>query len=135
MDRSFPRVLLVIVSSMAVLGCQGREQVQSGGRVVAVYRVGSLKAVLPEGVTVPAVTAAAQAAVRGQGYAVDSVTETADYGRVIARPPNSTDYPRLAIGISLNDDRRTVVELAYQPLGEEQICREVLDRLLQQLGL
>lgn len=136
MGRGLNVVLAVLAGAMASLGgCQGREQVQAGGRVVGVYKFGSLRAVLPETVTVPMATAAAQAAVREHGYTVESVTDTADRGRVVARSPKSTDFPRLVIGSGLTDDRRTMVELSYQPLGEEQVCREVLDRMLKQLGL
>ncbi|MFZ4574710.1 MAG: hypothetical protein ACOYN0_09955 [Phycisphaerales bacterium] len=131
------RLSLVLVGCLVGLwqgGCAAREQYQGQRGLVGTYRGGTLTAVLPPETRVPAVVAAAEAMFKDRGYAVAQSSSTEDAGRVIARPPRYSSYPRMFMAVDLVENG-TRVQFTYEPLGNEEVCRASLDALLKRLGM
>ncbi len=114
-------------------GCHSTQAVHGERGVVATYAPPTLWADLG-GLRVPAVVAASEMALRGQGYSVLKAECTEDAGRVVARSPRYDTYPTLVIAARVSS-AGTRIEIREQPFGDEGVSRAVLDRVLQRLGL
>lgn len=119
----------------ALAGCKTTVQQQGNRGVNASYSLMTLSSDLPGPTRVPAVIAAAEQVVRARGYTVDTSEATDESGRLVARPPRTTDaYPRLVVSAhSLAQGAH--VEINYQPMGDQELSRSVLDGILQKLGM
>jgi hypothetical protein len=131
------RMLVVgMVVGLSFLGaCSPQAKVQgSNGDTVATYHRMTLRANLPAESRVPAVMAAADQTLRARGYTIVRSSATEEKGEVVAHPPRSDNLPRLVIeserGVS-----STIVDLRVEPFGDQDLCRSVLDGMLQRLGL
>jgi hypothetical protein len=94
----------------------------------------TLRANLPTESRVPAVVAAAEQTLRNRGYTIVTSTATEEKGEIIAHPPNSDHFPRLVIEASRGVSS-TIVDVSAEPFGDQDLCRSVLDGMLQRLGL
>lgn len=128
--------LAVLPLALAALpACKAQQRAQGDRGLVASYSGFSLSADLPAEARVPAVVAAAEQTLRARGYTIDSNESTEESGRLIARPPRTNDpYPRLVVGVTASGDASHIT-LTYQPLGDQELCRSVLDGILSRLGL
>lgn len=115
-------------------GCQARTQYQGERGLVGSYRGGTLSSVLPADVRVPAVMAAAEAMFRDRGYTIVESNSTEDAGRLIARPPRYSSYPRMFMSVDVVPGG-TRVQFTYEPISNEEVCRASLDALLRRLGM
>lgn len=124
-----------LLLAACLTGCKAQHtSVGRDGEVLATYKGTTLSANLPAEARVPAVMAAAEQVLRGRGYAIDQRRATEETGKLIARPPRSSDFPRLVIEASAQGDR-TFIELSFEPFGDQNLCRGVLDGILQRLGM
>lgn len=127
--------LFVASLALAGAGCKAQVRPQGERGIEATYSMTTLSTTLPEAARVPAVIAAAEQTVRARGYTVDASEATEDAGRLIARPPRTNDaYPRLVVTAHAAAGE-TRVEIKYQPLGDQDLSRSVLDGILTRLGL
>jgi hypothetical protein len=94
----------------------------------------TLRANLPTESRVPAVMAAAEQTLRNRGYTIVSSAATEEKGEIIAHPPSSDRFPRVVIESSRGVSS-TIVDVSVEPFGDQDLCRSVLDGMLQKLGL
>jgi hypothetical protein len=118
----------------AVGGCSPQAKTQGKQDTVATYHGMTLRANLPTESRVPAVMAAAEQTLRNRGYTIVSSTATEEKGEIIAHPPSSDHFPRLVIESSRGVSS-TIVDVCAEPFGDQDLCRSVLDGMLQKLGL
>jgi hypothetical protein len=110
-------------------------QVQTQGKdVMATYSGMTLRSNLPTETRVPAVIAAAEQTLRGRGYTVVRSNATEETGEIVAYAPRYNNFPRIVI-TSNRGVSSTVVDLRVEPFGDQELCRSVLDGMLQRLGL
>jgi hypothetical protein len=105
---------------------------------MAAYRLGSLRAEVSDLVRVPAVIAAADAALRSRGYGITSQQVTADRGWIRARPPGATepaviDLQDVTVWARVSTNG-TLVGVDVKPMRAEAQARAVLDDVLRRLG-
>lgn len=127
-----PRTILTTLVLPAVLafvvsGCQSHSAYHAN--IVATYDLRTLAADLPAGVRVPAVIAAADAALRGRGYAVTQRTASMDRGCVIARRHGSGLLEEVVVEARLTGPG-TLVKIKCCPIGDEAVSRAILDAML-----
>jgi hypothetical protein len=119
----------------ASAGCKAKAGYQGAERdVLAAYGVRKLRTELPATVRVPAVVAAADAALRDRGYAVASSHATEDTGRVEAEPRGAGPLKSVVVTARVIPDG-TRVEVMLKPWGDEAKSRAILDGILVRLGL
>lgn len=112
----------------ATPGNQGRERA-----ITATYYLGTLVADLPESVRVPAVIAAARAALAGRGYsAVPETTHRS--GRVVGAAPVSGILDKVTVS-AREIPGATRVEVKIDPFGDQTESRAILDAVLVLLGM
>lgn len=132
------RLVSVLAASLGIgtmLAACGTETAQQGSSdLTAAYRMRTLSTVLPGSARVPAVIAAAEETVRARGYSVESSAATEDAGRLVVRPPRTSDFPKMTIEASAVG-HGTRVTFTVSPFGDEEMSRSVLDGVLQRLGL
>lgn len=122
----------------ALVGCRSSEGYEGRSGVMATYRLGTLTSEAPDEVRVPAVIAAADAALRARGYGITSKQVTEDRGWIRARPPGATE-PEV---IDLEDvtvwsrvsRNGTKIGVDVKPIRAEAQARAVLDDVLRRLG-
>jgi hypothetical protein len=132
---SFKVCAFVVVAALGVVGCAKPQVATQGSRgIEATYSLGTLKATLPMEATVPAVIAAADQSARARGYTVVTSTATDDRGRLVCRPPRSDSFPRVVV-VAFRMSTGTKVTIEMQPMGDQDLCRSMLDAMLQQLGM
>jgi hypothetical protein len=107
---------------------------QGQTNVMATYEYPSLSAVLPAQARVPAVIAAAESTVRARGYAVLDHASAEELGKVVARPPRTSDFPTVRID-AYRVFQGTKVVITFSPWGDNASSRSLLDGILQRLGL
>lgn len=129
-------VLGSLLSGALLLGGCARPMVATQGRsaITATYSFPTLSALLPPEARVPAVIAAAEDAMRARGYSIGDSTATDEMGKVIGRPPSTSSIPYAAVSAK-RVWGGTRVEVEWQPLGDEAVCRSILDGILQRLDL
>ncbi|MFO0831158.1 MAG: hypothetical protein U0637_04845 [Phycisphaerales bacterium] len=127
---------LALLTAGLTLGACNKPQIASQGArgIQAKYSMGRLSATLPAEATVPAVIAAADQTARARGYTVVTNTATAEQGNLICRPPRSDSFPRVVIWANRSASG-TDTTLAMEPFGDQDLCRSMLDGILQRLGL
>jgi hypothetical protein len=123
-----------LVGLSLLAACSPQAKVQGNKDTVATYHRMTLRANLPDESRVPAVIAAADQTLRARGYTVVRSSATEEKGELVAHPPRTTNLPRIVIeserGVS-----STIVDLRVDPFGDQDLCRSVLDGMLQRLGL
>lgn len=124
---------VLALSAVLVGGCQAEQRAQGTSGVMASYRIPTLSVQLPAEVRVPAVIAAADEECRSRGYSVASSSATEDAGRLVARPPRTSDYPEAIVEASTLG-QGTRVEITVRPLGDQEWSRSLLDGILRRLG-
>jgi hypothetical protein len=134
MQRGWFLRLVSVLIMIGFAGCAGIPKQSSSTNLSGVYRFGTFVAELPPEARVPAVIAAAEETLVARGYSVEGVSATEEAGRLIARPPRTTDFPRLKFVARLYRSK-TRVEVSFMPVSDEALCRSVLDGTLQRLGL
>jgi len=116
------------------LGCRSTPaEVEQADGIVATYSGTELTCDLPESARVPAVIAAADQTLRARGYTIVQSTSTEDAGEIIGRPPRYNNYPRLVVKATGTATGSRVV-LEYEPFGNQEVSRSVLDSMLSRLG-
>lgn len=125
----------LLAAGLVIGGCSKPHVAIQGTRgIEATYSLGTLSATLPHEATVPAVIAAADQTARARGYTVVSSAGTDERGRLVSRPPRSDSFPRVVIAAA-RTGTGTRVTLEMQPMGDQDLCRSMLDGILQRLGL
>ncbi len=134
--RIYAMRVLFLFASLAMLPACSTPIPVSQGRtnVMATYDMPHLSAVLPVEARVPAVIAAAEATVRARGYAVVDISSAEEIGKVVARPPRTSDIPTVRIE-SYKVFQGTKVVVTFWPWGDNAASRSILDGILQRLGL
>ncbi|QOJ00566.1 MAG: hypothetical protein HRU70_08700 [Phycisphaeraceae bacterium] len=117
------------------VGCQTQIRPQGQTGIEASFNGFELKADLPAGTAVEAVVSAAEAGFRDRGYSVDRATATEDRGEVVARPPSTRDFPLVRVTARRFDTHTRVVVKKEPFSNDEGLCRGVLERTLERLGL
>jgi hypothetical protein len=100
----------------------------------ATYRGWTLTTNLPAEARVPAVVAAAEQTLRARGYTITTSDSTEEVGEIIAHPPRTTNLPRIVIASSRGVSS-TTVDMRVEPFGDQELCRSVLDGMLQRMGM
>jgi hypothetical protein len=127
-------ILLPIAASLVLSACSTPVARPHGERgITATYTRGTLHATLPEPARVPAAIAAAEV-LRARGYSIAESRSTEEVGEITARPPRTTDWPKLTI-LAERGPRGTNLSLFVTPFGDQELCRSVLDGMLRRLGL
>lgn len=135
MDRRTVCGLLPALCLLLVPACQKPVvRAQGEGGIAATYSRPTLSARLPAGTRVPAVIAAADDTMRARGYSVQATGATEEAGTVEARPPRTTDWPKVDVRASVVADT-TLVEISVSPWGDQELSRSLLDGILRRLGL
>ena len=80
------------------------------------------------------VIAAADEAMRARGYSVQATSATEESGVIEARPPRTTDWPKVELRATAVADT-AVVEISVSPWGDQELSRSLLDGVLRRLGL
>ncbi len=126
---------LISTAALALSGCSKPQIATQGSRgIEAKYSLGRLSATLPPEASVPATIAAADQTARARGYTVVSSYSTDERGNLVCRPPRSDSFPRVTIWANrVSAGTETTLEL--QPFGDQELCRSLLDGILQRLGL
>jgi hypothetical protein len=119
---------------LLLVGCSPQVKSQGKQDTVATYSNLTLRANLPTDARVPAVLSAAEQTLRARGYAIEASSSTEEKGEVIAHPPRTRDWPKITITASRGVSS-TVVDLRVKPFGDQELCRSVLDGMLQRLGM
>ena len=133
----FPVALSRTVALLALLAlpaCSPEAKVQGNQDTVATYHGMTLRANLPAESRVPAVIAAAEETLRARGYSITTSDSTEEKGEIIAHPPRYNNFPRILIESSRGVSS-TVVDLRVEPFGDQDLCRSVLDGMLQRMGM
>ena len=125
---------LLLSAATTLIGCGTQSKVHGETETKAIYSGRTLTARLPAEARVPAVVAAADETFRARGYTVVRSSATEEVGEIIARPPRYNNYPRIVIDMD-RATTATVVSLRYEPFGDEDLCRSILDGVLQRMGL
>ncbi len=102
--------------------------------ITAAYSAGTLSAVLPPEVAVPAAVAAMEQTFRSRGYSIAKSTATGEQGLILARPPRTTTFPEVEVIIT-SVIGGTRVAISNKPWGDEGLSRSLMDSMLQRLGL
>lgn len=128
------RMVACVAAALCLSGCETAPKDEPVRSVRAAYSYPALSAILPEGNRVPAIIAAAEDTLRSRGYSIASSHSTEESGKIVARPPRTSDYPELTVRSSrLPEGAR--VEVRVTPFGDKDLSRSVLDGTLQRLGL
>ncbi len=127
---------ILAVATCLLTGCIRHTTTQNNGPqdTTAKYRLTTLSAKLPPDARVPAVMAAADQTLRSRGYTVVESSATEETGELIAHAPRYNNFPRIVIASSRGVGN-TNVSLRVDPFGDQDLCRSVLDGMLQRLGL
>ena len=133
--RSPQLIGLAGTALLLLAGCSSPMPVSQGQtNIMATYEYPSLSAVLPTQARVPAVIAAAEQTVRARGYAVLDLASAEELGKVVARPPRTSDIPTVRIE-AYRVFQWTKVVITFVPWGDNASSRSMLDGILQRLGL
>jgi hypothetical protein len=135
--RRMTRLSLLLAACLVGIwqgGCAHKPQYHGQRGLIGTYRAGTLSAILPAEARVPTVVAAGEQMFRDRGYTIVESNATEDAGRIIARPPRYSSYPRMFMSVDLVESG-TEVRFTYEPLGNEEVCRASLDALLRRLGM
>lgn len=125
---------LTLILIPGLTGCaEPRVRAQGERGVAATYTHGTLTAMLEEPMRVQAVIAAAGAVVRGRGYSVSREESTEEAGTLEARPPRTTDWPKVTIEATRAAEG-TRVDISVSLFGDEELSRSILDGILKKLG-
>ncbi|MEM7621994.1 MAG: hypothetical protein AAF235_02185 [Planctomycetota bacterium] len=103
--------------------------------MLAVYMGSSLSVRLPDGTFPPAVIAAADDALGAAGYVVTSRDTTAERGRVVGRTGTRKLGAQKVTVLARQSNRGTLVDIDIAPGGSEVVGRQMLERILNRLGL
>ncbi|MFN9993835.1 MAG: hypothetical protein ACK54H_10855 [Phycisphaerales bacterium] len=95
---------------------------------------GTVSAVMPASVTMQMLMTAAEEMFRDRGYAIVESNYTEDGGRLIARPPRYSSYPRMNMNATMKDSG-ILVEFDYVPLPNREVCRASMQALREKLGV
>jgi hypothetical protein len=132
------RQLAALFVIACLLGaCQSSERYQGESRTVATWQGRTLRAELPDAVTVPGAHYAAVEALQARGYAIDADEATRDRGFVAARAPDGTlmgGYRRVVVRTGLTP-AAVGLGITLEPAGDEVVARAILDDVLLRLGL
>jgi hypothetical protein len=101
--------------------------------VAAAYSMGTLTTELGPEVSILAVSAAAERALRARGYAVEESRATEDRARLIAARAGHGPFEK-AIVESWVTHRGTAVAVRIDPFGDEPASYAIMDDLLSRLG-
>lgn len=102
-----------------------------GRDVEGTYLLGTLSAEVPD--RIPAVIAAADAALRGRGYTIVARVATEDRGEVVARPYRPGPLERIIVGAELTD-AGSEITVAMRPIPDQRASLAIMDDLLRRLG-
>ena len=134
--RSSSKPLLCTLAAIlfSLAACQSTYRPQGTGGTVGAYRFGRASVRISDPVRIPAIIAAANAALRARGYTIESMQSTADQGCIIARQPDSHSFDKLVVSANLVPGA-VEINITRQPFGDEERSRAVMDAILQRLGL
>lgn len=130
----FPLILALVILALLSSACQPTVRAQGQRSLTATYQGTTLSTALPPAVRVPAAIAAAEETLRARGYSVSRVEATEERGRITGRPPHTSDFPRVVIS-AIRQPSGTRLDIRWDPFGDEEACRSILDGILQRLGL
>lgn len=131
--RGLPLPLAMAGGLALLAGCRANPAPVGAAGTQAVYRLGSLDAVLPPQVPMLTIAAAAEEALLARGYSIVSAEATADRCRVVGLGPQAADYERVIVaGSAAAAGPRVSVHV--QPFGDEVASRVIMEALLARLG-
>jgi hypothetical protein len=84
--------------------------------------------------TVPATLSAANQTVRARGYSIERSLTDDHSGEIVCRPPRSTNFPRVNID-ARSVGTRTRLTIRVVPWSDRDLCRSLLDGILERLAL
>ncbi|MDX2117249.1 MAG: hypothetical protein SFY96_03595 [Planctomycetota bacterium] len=129
-----------VLAGVGVLsGCQTTTQTQGSTGIVTRFNGTTLKADLPLSVSVAKAVEASRKVLEARYFVIVDSRVGADSGFVTARPPRTTDFPRVRIvaenAVTAEGSPVTRLNITYQPVGDEFSSRDVMGRILTELGL
>lgn len=130
---------LVSVCMLAVIGmwsgaCATTKTSATAPGEVHTSTGGTVSTVLPSNLQMATVMAAAEEMFRDRGYAIVESNFTDEQGRLVARPPRYSSFPRMNMNAN-STESGIRVEFDYVPLPNREVCRASLQALLEKLGL
>src|SRR5436190_3457265 len=136
---SLPRSLALLLLPALLIGCSSQTKTQGSNQDMvatyhASYRGWTLTTNLPAEARVPAVVAAAEQTLRARGYTITTSDSTEEQGEIVAHPPSTNNFPRIVIA-SARGVSSTTVDMRVEPFGDQELCRSVLDGMLQRMGM
>src|SRR5262245_36128212 len=137
--RTAARLFALLLSSALLTACSSQARTQGSNQDTvatyhATYRGWTLTTNLPAEARVPAVVAAAEQTLRARGYTITTSDSTEEEGEVVAHPPRTNNLPRIVIA-SARGVSSTTVDMRVEPFGDQELCRSVLDGMLQRMGM
>lgn len=136
---SLSRALALLLAPALLTACSAQSKTQGSNQDTvatyhATYRGWTLSTNLPAEARVPAVVAAAEQTLRARGYTITTSDSTEEEGEVVAHPPRTNNLPRIVIA-SARGVSSTTVDMRVEPFGDQELCRSVLDGMLQRMGM
>jgi len=99
----------------------------------------SLLANLPVTVGVAKAIEASKKVLEARYFVIVDTQVDAESGFVTGRPPRTTDWPRVKItaknAVTQEGQPITRLEIGFQPLGDEFSSRDIMGKILVELGL
>lgn len=128
-------MLTLVLAAVVMAGCKARvEQAGACRDISAAYRLRTLSAEVPGGVSVHAAAAAAHSAFRGRGYVITRSEVTADAARIEARAHGDGPLDKTVVQARPAADGAVRITVTSEPLGDERASRAILDAMLARLG-
>ena len=130
-----------LFASLLLGACASSPKPQGQSREIqASYDVRTLKAHLDSAISVLAVQAAAERALRSRGYTITSSSATGDHARITGRAAGSSSgilggigAEQVVVESSAGNDS-TDLHVRCEPWGDERASRAVMDAVLNRLG-
>lgn len=130
---------VMVLAIAAVGGCQTTTQTQGATGITTRFNGNSLRADLPLNVGVAKAIAASKKVLEDRYFVIVDTQVNAESGFVTGRPPRTTDFPRVKItaenAVTQDGQPVTRLNIGFQPMGDEFSSRDIMGKVLVELGL
>ncbi len=129
----------MLLAVIATSGCQTTTQTQGSTGVTTRFNGSTLRADLPLNIGVAKVIAASKKVLEDRYFVIVDTQVNADSGFVTGRPPRTNDFPRVKIAaenaVTQEGQPVTRLTIGFQPMGDEFSSRDIMGKILTELGL
>jgi hypothetical protein len=130
---------VLVLAVFAAGGCQTTTQTQGTTGITTRFNGNSLRADLPLSVGVAKAIAASKKVLEDRYFVIVDTQVNAESGFVTGRPPRTTDFPRVKItaenAVTQDGQPVTRLNIGFQPMGDEFSSRDIMGKILVELGL